>query len=993
MPKKGDVRFLITADDSGLQRTAKRARASIDRIGKAAIGGAALAGAAALTGGILALNRTISESIKLANIQEKAEAKLGAVLMATGESAGFTLDQLKKMAAGMQGVTTVGDEVILAGQAILATFKEIKGEAFEGATQAALDMSTVMDQDLKSSMVQIGKALNDPIKGLSALTRVGVAFTEEQKELITTLQESGDIMGAQAVILKELESQFGGAAAALRDTFAGAVQAAGNAFGDLQEEIGFVITKNEFFLEGAKLLEETFIDLGGQIKENREFLSGLAKTMVVDVIGGISGVIKVMEFFHTGWIGIRIVGTAAINAIAIGLESLFEGLRAVLIPFDLLFDAAVKLGALDLNPFESVNIALDTFSDSSHDVLEDAVDDLLAVKKAYKETGKFIDDIQAKVKGLGVQYKETGDIAKRSFEETDKAIKDATGTTEDAVDWMDSLNASIAKLSGTSFSSFQTASQATQDLLHVTLEEIEATQDLGDEMAMMGVDMRDSFDNNIRGFIGKLFEGEFRTVKDAFNSLLGGMLSSFFDFISKIGTNTLIDAIFGAGASGGVTAGGLLGGGVQSAVTSSITSALGLPSLGDIGGKILGALGLGGAGTIGATSAAGVGATVAVEGVTFVAPAAATGAGGTSLSSLLGTIGAGGAIAGGIGLGVLSGIIDHFFSDKPTLSELFQEANVTPDLFDALGVKGSLVEINEIIQNTIPMAANFKDIAFDTDDAVVTMVDTINRFGIGAEETNATIESLSLRFDENTGKWVRFNDNLDGMFQTLQELNPATDEHLQLMAEQVTAQSGLSFASETLVQAYHDQIGTTEDAVDSQLALAVSAGIMSQSSSAAARAIIGSASNVEAAAGVLDSAFDFDHESGEITGIRNDIDGLLDTIEKAGETELTGKPIVDHESGEIIGYRKIDGQFHGGGTVPFDGTFFMKKGETVFPEGQNDLGGAIAKLTSEIVRLRKENRDIKASFSFNFDGLKKTVDKLITDKARTGNLNTLVHLT
>ncbi len=77
---------------------------------------------------------------------------------------------------------------------------------------------------MKASAIQLGKALNDPTKGVTALSRVGVTFTQQQKDQIKALQESGDTMGAQKVILKELQKEFGGSAKAAGDTFAGKVK-------------------------------------------------------------------------------------------------------------------------------------------------------------------------------------------------------------------------------------------------------------------------------------------------------------------------------------------------------------------------------------------------------------------------------------------------------------------------------------------------------------------------------------------------------------------------------------------------------------------------------------------------------------------------------------------------------------------------------------------------------------------------------------------------
>jgi len=172
---------------------------------------------------------------------ENAIVKLRAVMKATGNASGFTTRQLKEFSSELQTASTYGDDVTQNMMAILATFKNIKGDVFKQASVSILDMANVMDQDLKSGAIQVGKALNDPIEGITALSRVGVQFSDTQKKMIENLQKSGDLMGAQKIILAELKSQFGGAALAARDTFGGALKALGNDFSDLREEQGRMV--------------------------------------------------------------------------------------------------------------------------------------------------------------------------------------------------------------------------------------------------------------------------------------------------------------------------------------------------------------------------------------------------------------------------------------------------------------------------------------------------------------------------------------------------------------------------------------------------------------------------------------------------------------------------------------------------------------------------------------------------------------------------------
>jgi len=189
-----------------------------------------------------------AKSLELANEQTRVETQLASVLSSTGMAAGLTATELKNMASELQNVTTFGDEAIIGGQNLLLTFTNIGKDVFPAATATMLDMSTALGQDLKTSAVQLGKALNDPVLGVTSLTRAGVQFTDVQKEMISTLVEAGDVAGAQAIIMAELNTQFGGSAQAQVDTFAGGITQLSNSYGDLQEQVGFAIQRNDEFV-------------------------------------------------------------------------------------------------------------------------------------------------------------------------------------------------------------------------------------------------------------------------------------------------------------------------------------------------------------------------------------------------------------------------------------------------------------------------------------------------------------------------------------------------------------------------------------------------------------------------------------------------------------------------------------------------------------------------------------------------------------------------
>jgi len=221
----------------------KKAENSFKKMGKA------IGPLIALGFGVAAIKNATDAYIR----QENAIAQLEARLKSTKNAVGISSKGLQDMAASLQQVTTFGDEAIIEMQSLLLTFTKVGEETFPQATEAILNMSTAMGQDLKTSAIQVGKALNDPVAGIAAMSRSGIQFTDVQKDMIKELTKSGDLLGAQTIILKELETQFGGAARAAKDTLGGALQSLSNAFGDVQEQLG---ASGTGFIPFIKQLEE-----------------------------------------------------------------------------------------------------------------------------------------------------------------------------------------------------------------------------------------------------------------------------------------------------------------------------------------------------------------------------------------------------------------------------------------------------------------------------------------------------------------------------------------------------------------------------------------------------------------------------------------------------------------------------------------------------------------------------------------------------------------
>ena len=193
----------------------------------------------------------------------KVSADLEAALTATGHAAGLTADEIRKIGEERAKVTLFDDDETNRASAMLLTFKNVKKGVFEEAIPAIQDLATKMagdgPADMKGASIQLGKALNAPLTGITALTRVGVTFTEQQKEQIKQMVKAGDTAGAQRLILRELNSEFGGAAEAARKA-GGGMATLSMRWGEMKETVG------SFVSEGLSKLSQWF----GRVLDNAQ---------------------------------------------------------------------------------------------------------------------------------------------------------------------------------------------------------------------------------------------------------------------------------------------------------------------------------------------------------------------------------------------------------------------------------------------------------------------------------------------------------------------------------------------------------------------------------------------------------------------------------------------------------------------------------------------------------------------------------------------------
>lgn len=244
MAKKNQIEILILAKDEAT-KTFKGVTG--------AIGGmqAAIVAAGALLA-VKQLGDMLISTAKAAAVQEAAESKLAVALARHGETSDEALQSAIDFAGGLQLTTTAGDETTIAVQALLLNMGVLP-ENLNKATQASLDYAAATGKDFREAAIQAAKTLSGLDGELGELLPDLKSLTIEQKKA-----------GAAFDLLS---SKFGGEAAAQARGFAGRITQLGNVFGDLQEQIGFNITRSESFKTAIAALTQFFADLGTIVED------------------------------------------------------------------------------------------------------------------------------------------------------------------------------------------------------------------------------------------------------------------------------------------------------------------------------------------------------------------------------------------------------------------------------------------------------------------------------------------------------------------------------------------------------------------------------------------------------------------------------------------------------------------------------------------------------------------------------------------------------
>lgn len=313
---------------SGLSAGTGGLRAQFGAIGRGLGGALAVGVAGAAAVGITSILTTGLDEVK---DYEKGLAQLEVGLKSTGNVAGITVGEMEDLASSIEAYSGQTDDSIVATEQLLLTFTNIRNEAgagndvFSQTTKIAADMAARLGGEASDSAVQLGKALNDPVKGVTALTKVGVSFTSGQKESIKSMVAAGDTMGAQKIILAELNKEFGGSAAAVGDTLPGKIERGKRAFeGMAQSLVTLVAPALSTLVEGGT---KAIQFVGPQIEKG----IGVVVTAVKPILSEIGGGVRAFfAAFKAGGDDVTSSGIAGVfERIGLVARKVFDGLAPV----------------------------------------------------------------------------------------------------------------------------------------------------------------------------------------------------------------------------------------------------------------------------------------------------------------------------------------------------------------------------------------------------------------------------------------------------------------------------------------------------------------------------------------------------------------------------------------------------------------------------------------------------------------------------------------
>jgi hypothetical protein len=415
-----DIKLLTKFDEAGI----KKASGSLKDFGKkAAIGiGVGVGAAAALGTQLISAGETASTSNARINQIADSMGLFSKEITGVDDGAAKVTTRLVDLANATARATGIDQNSIKATQAKLLTFAELgqsadeAGSYFDRATMAALDLASAGFGTAEGNAVQLGKALNDPIKGLASLSKSGVTFTDDQKAMIEAMVEGGNVMGAQELVLKAIETQVGGTSVAtangsdrMKVAFSQLMEFVGLKLLPVFERfVGFVVDKVVPVIQrmseaAIPFLSEQFQKLRERLEPIIEQIGAFLFPIIEKVVDFVRNNTNTVKTFFAVLAGAAVLGmiaalVGAIVALFSPIVLIIGGLALLVAAFKHAYDNSETFRDVIAAAFDTVKVLIGVAMDAIRPIIQGLADTFEGVVRLVK--GLVNGDFKEVVGGL-----------------------------------------------------------------------------------------------------------------------------------------------------------------------------------------------------------------------------------------------------------------------------------------------------------------------------------------------------------------------------------------------------------------------------------------------------------------------------------------------------------------------------------------------------------------------------------------------------------------